>query len=180
MPDVFGSGFLGGVRLGQAVPVSIGEQWWLHHIRNTRAYLEAVIAVNIPNSLTALAELWQAVADWQRITRSPMDGLLMAEHTALAKLLIDCAGDAFPGVGGCVDTAAAALGRNVEAHGALFSKDAAVFTDLFARHVEVTGQYVQALADGRRGDFELLYTRALGNGEELGAFTDKTFLSVRA
>lgn len=179
MPDVFGSGFLGGVRLGQAVPVSIGKQWWAHHIKNTRAYLEAAIAVNVPKSLAALTELWKAVADWQLITGSPLDGLLIAEHTALAKLLIDCAGDAFPGVSGCVDTAAAALGRNVEAHRVLFSKDRSTFADLFGRHVEVTGQYVQALADGRRSDFDMFYAQALANGEELGAFTDAVFLRGR-
>jgi hypothetical protein len=177
----FGSGFLGSARLGQAsyAQVSIGKNWWAHHIANTRAYLEAALAVNVPASLSALMELWAAVADWQAITRSKLDGLLMAEHTALAKLLIDCAADAFPGVGGCVDTAAAALGRNVEAHGALFSKDAATFTALFGRHVEVTGKYVGALAAGSRSDFEAYYAEALENGEELGAFTDRTFLLVR-
>lgn len=179
MPDVFGSGFLGGVRLGQAVPRSIGKRWWAHHIENTRAYLEAAIQVNVPKSLSALAELWAAVADWQAITGRPIDGLLMAEHTALAKLLIDCSADAFPEVSSCADTAGAALGRNVEAHGALFSRDAAGFTDLFAQHVEITGKYVGALAAGSHADFEAFYAQALRNGEELGAWTDKTFLLVR-
>lgn len=175
---VFSSGFLGGVRLGMAVP-SIGKAWWAHHISNTRAYLEAAVQVNIPKALAALGELWQAVADWQAITGSKTDGLLIAEHTALAKLLIDCAADAFPGVGGCVDTAAAALSRNVEAHGALFSRDAAGFADLFGRHVEVTGQYVSAFAGGRYSDFDGFYAQALKNGEELGVFTDTVFLRGR-
>lgn len=174
-PFPFGSGFLGAARLGQPVAVSIGKRWWAHHIANTRAYLEGALSVNAQAALSALMELWRAVADWQAITGSGMDGLLMAEHTALAKLLIDCAADAFPGVSGCVDTAAAALGRNVEASSQLFSRDAGAFADLFKRHVEVTGRYVSDLAAGRRSDFEAHYAEALASGEELGAFTDRVF-----
>lgn len=177
MPDVFGPGFLGGARLGQPAPgPSIGRRWWVHHIENTRAYLYGALAANMVVSVAALMELWQAVADWQAITGSETAGLLMAERTALAKLLIDCAADAFPGVGGCTDTAAAALGRNVEASGALFPRYAATFADLFGRHVKITGQYVGALAARRVDDFEAFYAQALQNGEELGAWTDRTFL----
>jgi hypothetical protein len=134
---------------------------------------------NAQGALHALSELWAAVLEWQRLTRSAMDGVLMAEHTALAKLLVDCL--ASPELGGDgVQVAAAALGRNVDAQGALFSKDPQAFAALFAVHVDLTGRYATALAEGRRSDFDVAYAQTLENGRDLGRFVDRAFFGVRS
>lgn len=176
MPDPFGPGFLGRARLAQLAPAALpsaGRHWWAHHIANTRGYLEGALSGDTSGALWSLGELWHAVLEWQRITGSPMNGVLMAEHTALAKLLVDCLARKLGQ--DCLDTADQALGRNVEEHRRLFSRDPAVFADLFGRHVGLTGKYVTALADGRQADFEAAYAQALENGAALGAFTDRVF-----
>jgi hypothetical protein len=182
MNSLFGSGFLGSARLSQSsagMPASssLGRRWWAHHIASTRAYLEAALQADLHTSLVALGELWHAVQEWQRITQSPMAGLLMAEHTALAKLLVDCFAQSQ--ASGCTDVAAAALERNVDIHRLLFPKNPAQFADLFGQHVDITGKYVTALASGDQAAFEADYARALDNGVLLGDFVDRNFV-VRA
>lgn len=175
MHDPFRPGFLGAARLAQPeASGSIGKRWWLHHIASTRTYLEARYSGDEKEPLVALVELWHAVLEWQNLTKSPMDGVLMAEHTALAKLLIDCATGALS-ASGCQDTAGEALVENVKAQGKLFSRNPEAFGQLFGRHVEVTGAYVAAYAAGDFGAFKSRYAEALENGHALGLFTDKTF-----
>lgn len=176
MNDPMRPGFLGSVRLAQQVsanPPSVGKHWWAHHIANTRGYLEAAMQGDMQKALVALGELWNAVLDWQRITGSRVAGVLMAEHTALAKLLIDCFAQNQGGA--CTDTAAAALGRNVEEHRMLFPKDPVGFANLFGKHVEITGNYISNYAGGDQAAFETYYAQALANGQELGAFVDRIF-----
>jgi hypothetical protein len=145
----------------------------MHHIMNTRAYAESALAHNTPGTLAALKELWQAVLEWQKITGSPVAGVLMAEHTALAKLLVDCfvqdAGAA------CTSSAIDAVGRNVEMQRALFPREAGRFADLFGEHSNLAGTYITDLAEGRQEDFDAHFTEALKNGRELAAFTDQVF-----
>lgn len=163
------------VNLGQAVPVSsVGEQWWTHHIANTRAYAEAALAGDTAAAVEAVKELWRAVLDWQNITGSPVAGVLIAEHTALAKLLVDCfasdAGEA------CTSTAVDAVVRNVETHRALFPKDPDRFSDLFGRHSELAGAYITDLAAEDMESFDRHFAEAIENGQELAAFTDRVFV----
>jgi hypothetical protein len=177
---LFEPAFLGKATLAQPgayahAPPGAGRAWWKHHIMNTRAYLEATLAGDSAGALAALKELWQGVLDWQRITGSWAEGLLIAEHTALAKLLIDCAvknNDA------CIGAAADALGRNVAAQSGLFPRDPAGFVELFDLHVKITGQYITDLAQGRRSDFDTDFSSALQNGNDLGDFTDRMFLGI--
>ena len=172
-----GKGFLGMVRLAQpaapAPAVSRGRQWWIHHIMNTRAYLEAALAGNLPLALGALKELWDAIKEWEQITGSWAAGVLIAEHTALAKLLVDCFAQDLGNT--CTSTAADALGRNVAATRQLFPKDPDVFAVLYALHTTLAGQYITDLAQGNQEDFERHFAEALQNGEDLGAFTDRVF-----
>lgn len=162
------------VNLGQARP--IGARWWAHHIENTRAYLEASLAGDTPRALQALAELWNAVLSWQQLTKSPTAGVLMAEHTALAKLLID----GFAGGKGArwTGTAADALGENVKTTSVLFPIRPEEFAALFGQHVQVTGQYITDLAGEDRRSFEAHFAVAMENGLELGAFTDRYIVGV--
>jgi hypothetical protein len=143
----------------------------MHHIMNTRAYLERTLAGDTPGALAALEELWGAVKAWEGITRSWAAGVLMAEHTALAKLLVDCfaqdAGEA------CTTTAVNALIKNVEAQGKLFPREPARFAELFGVHTKLAGAYITDLAQGRQEDFEAHFVEALQNGEDLAAFTDE-------
>lgn len=180
---MLGNGFLGQVRLaqpGSPAPASApgpvgspGREWWIHHIRNTRAYLEAALAGDQPASLAALKELWNAVKDWESITQSWAAGLLIAEHTALAKLLVDCFAQ---GLGNaCTGTAADALARNVAATRQLFPVNPDAFADLYDIHTQLAGQYITDLAGGNQEDFERHFAEALQNGEDLGAFTDQAF-----
>lgn len=157
------------VNLGQGGP--LGDRWWAHHIGNTRAYLEASLAGDTPRALQALAELWNAVLSWQQLTKSPTAGLLMAEHTALAKLLID--GFAEGKGGRWTGTAADALAENVKATSILFPIRPQEFGELFGQHVQITGQYITDLAAGDRKAFDAHYAQAVQNGRNLGAFTDR-------
>jgi hypothetical protein len=160
------------VNIGQAQSSSPGR-WWEHHIVSTRAYAESVLAHDGPGVLAALKELWSAILSWQKITGSPVAGVLMAEHTALAKLLADCfsenAGSA------CTDVVAAAVGRNVESHRTLFPREADRFADLFGEHSALAATYITDLAEGRQADFDAHFAEAVKNGQELDAFTDKVF-----
>lgn len=166
--------FLGQVRL--ASPITFGWSWWRHHILNTRAYAEAVFSKDVSASISALHELWLAVKDWEQITGNWSAGLLMAEHTAIAKLLVDClaAGDS-----SCARVAADALGRNVEAQRKLFPREAARFAELFAIHTTLAGTYITDLSEGRMNDFERDFSQALENGQSLGQFTDQVFSRIR-
>jgi hypothetical protein len=164
--------FLGQVRLASAM-TSIGIGWWRHHIAFTRAYLEAALAKDVPGSLDALKELWKAIQSWQELAGVWSQGVLMAEHTALAKLLIDCY---VTGEGtACQTTAVNALLRNVDAQRMLFPVQPDVFADLFEQHVKLTGAYIGDLAAGKMDDFTAHYSQALENGRALGAFTDQAF-----
>jgi len=162
------------VNLGQDAIVkipSLGEQWWSHHIANTRAYAEAALSGDEAGAVAALKELWKAVLDWQEITACPVAGALMGEHTVFAKLLADCfvtkAGEA------CTGTAAEAIGRNVEAHRKYFRFNPQEFADLFSRHSELAGLYITDLAAGDMDSFNENFSEAIRNGEELAAFTDQ-------
>ena len=62
------------VNLGQDAvvkPASVGEQWWSHHIANTRAYAEAALSGDEAGAIAALKELWKAVLDWQETRAAP-------------------------------------------------------------------------------------------------------------
>src|SRR4029078_6194854 len=162
------------VNLGQDAIVkipSVGEQWWSHHIANTRAYAEAALSGDEAGAVSALKELWQAVLDWQEITACPVARALMGEHTVFAKLLADCfvtkAGEA------CTGTAAEAIGRNVEAHRKYFRFKPQEFADLCSRHSELAGLYITDLAAGDMDSFNENFSEAIRNGEELAAFTDQ-------
>lgn len=152
---------------------SPGRRWWGHHIGNTRGYLEAALAGDQAAALGAVGALWDGVLDWQRITRSPVAAVLMAEHVALAKLLVDCFAQ---GLGGaCAETATAALVRNAEAQGQLLPRDAAGYGPLFAEHTRLAGAYITALGQGDQAEFDARFADALANGDQLAAFTDRTF-----
>lgn len=168
-----GPHFLGQVRLAQSTTTSPGTVWWMHHILNTRAYAETTLRGDVPGSLKALGELWQAVLDWQSLTKSPVAGVLIAEHTALVKLLVDCL--ALGKGGSCADTAVDALIRNVETSGKLFPKDPTGFVAFFGPHTKLAGAYIADLANGDKTAFEDHWRQALRNGETLGRFTDQTF-----
>ena len=148
---MFKRGFLGKARLAHAVPQLPGatpaQIWWMHHIINTRAYAEHTLAGETPGALEALRELWTAVKEWEGMTKSWAAGVLMAEHTALAKLFVDCLS---MGGGDCAGVADEALGRNVEAHRQLFPAQPERFAELFGLHTKLAGQYISDLADGRR------------------------------
>lgn len=163
--------FLGRAHLAQPDAQSVGRNWWIHHILETRAYLQAALNKDMPAAVFAMLELWKVVLDWQRLTGKPIAGILMAEHTALAKLLVDCfsrgEGDA------CTTTAADALARNVGAQGSIFPSR---FVELFRKHVEITGQYVGDRAKGDLTAFEKHFAQAIENGRELGDFMDQVFL----
>lgn len=163
------------VKLGQAEeqPVSPGWVWWKHHIDNTRAYAERALAKDWPAAADALKELWKAVIDWQKITGCPKAGALMAEHTMLAKLLVDC----FVTNAGadCTSTAADAVARNVEEQRSLFPKEADRFADLFGRHSVLAGQYITDLAANDMESFNIHFQEAIENGHDLADFTDEVF-----
>lgn len=167
-PSSWGAG-MAPSRVGEAR----GQKWWRHHIMNTRAYLEAALAGDQNAAVAALGALWKAILDWQRITGSPVAGVLMAEHTALAKLLVDGfasdAGEAW------TSTAADAIGKNVESHRLLFPQRKEEFARLFGEHSGLAGQYITDLANGRTEDFERHFAQALANGDVLAEFTDRTF-----
>jgi len=168
--------FLGQVPIaqpGSRSAESPGRRWWMHHIFNTRALAEAAMAKDTPSALAAIAELWAAVKEWERITGSATAGVLMGEHTVLAKLLIDCLS---LGLGGsCGATAVDALMRNVDSQRVLFPKDPDTFASLFGPHTELAGAYITDLAEGRMEDFNMHFAQAVKNGELLGTFTDRTF-----
>lgn len=168
--------FLGQVPIAQPGSRSAdspGRRWWMHHIFNTRALAEAAMAGDVDSALAAIGELWAAVLEWQKITGSPIAGVLMGEHTVLAKLLIECLahklGDS------CSQTAVAALMRNVDSQAQLFPKDRETFASLFGPHTELAGAYITDLAEGRMDDFNMHFGQAVKNGELLGAFTDRAF-----
>lgn len=148
-----------------------GQAWWQHHIMNTRGYLEAVLDRNTEAALDALAELWKAVLDWQDITGSPTAGVLMAEHTALFKMLADglAAGNDWPAA------AAEALAKNVQSTGQLFPKNPGEFEELFGEHTQLAGAYAIDLAEDRLEDFNQHFALALQNGDLLGQFVDENF-----
>ena len=168
------------VNLGQdAAPktASPGEQWWSHHIMNTRAYAEAALSGDQEGAVAALKELWKAVLDWQELTGCPVAGALMGEHTVYAKLLADCfvtkAGDA------CTGTAVDAVGRNVEAHRKYFFANPGEFADLFGRHSELAGAYITDLAAGDTNSFDDNFEEAIRNGHDLAEFTDRVIIPAR-
>lgn len=175
----FGVAHLGQVRMMTHRPAAgtIGVRWWSHHIANTRAYLEASLAGDTESALGALKELWDAVLQWQNITGSWAAGVLMAEHTALAKMLVD--GFAQKAGPAWTSSAAAALGKNVESHAKLFPKDPAAFAELFGEHTRLAGEYITDLAEGRQKDFQEHFADAIRNGRDLAKFTDAAFASAR-
>jgi hypothetical protein len=157
-------------------PQSTGAFWWGHHIRATRAYAEGMIAGDFEKALQAGVQLWEMAIQWGFITRSDIAGLLIGEHTMLAKLLVDgLAG----GKDGWPDVAVAALVANVQAQGKLFPRDPAGFVALFGPHVEITGAYITALAKGDMSTFNSKFQEALENGGQLAAFTYRTFGLIR-
>lgn len=178
-------GFLGQVRL---VPVqrqpqpqasgSPGRRWWDHHIRNTRALAEAAFAGDNQGALAAVGELWDAVKNWEKLTGSPVAGVLMGEHTVLAKLLVDCLSKNLGQ--GCADAAVGGLLRNVEAQRALFPRQPGAFAALFGPHTELAGAYITDLSQGNMDDFKAHFAQALANGDQLGAFTDRAFFGIQA
>lgn len=153
-----------------------GRNWWRHHILHTRKYLEAALAGDMERAVEALQGLWDAAMEWQKITGSWAAGLLMAEHTALAKLLID--GLAKKAGPAWADTAIDALVANVESHTKLFPIEPAEFASLFGEHTKLAGTYSMDLAEGRLEDFERHFAEALRNGDDLGVFTDRVFFGV--
>lgn len=159
------------VNLGR--PVSRGERWWMHHIRNTRAYAEAALANDTTAAVAAVRELWQAVLDWQKLTGSDVAGVLMGEHTVYAKLLVDCFAQAAGS--DCTSTAVDAVVRNVEAQRMFFPRESSRFADLFGRHSTLAGEYITDLAEGNRESFDHHFAEAIENGIELAAFTDQVF-----
>ena len=168
--------FLGQVPIaqpGSRSAESPGRRWWMHHIFNTRALAEAAMAKDTPSALAAIAELWAAVKEWERITGSATAGVLMGEHTVLAKLLIECLahklGDS------CAQTAVAALMRNVDSQAQLFPRQPEEFASLFGPHTELAGAYITDLAQGDQAAFQEHFAQAVKNGELLGTFTDRTF-----
>ena len=167
--------FLGQVRI--ANEGSPGRRWWMHHIRNTRALAEAAFAGNDKAALAAIGELWSAVKSWELLTKSAVAGVLIGEHTVLAKLLVDCLASGANSA--CSLTAVDALMRNVEAQRALFPKNAAAFGDLFKTHTELAGAYITDLANKDQEAFQAHWAKALENGDALGAFTDETFFGKK-
>lgn len=167
--------FLGQVPIagGPQSVASRGRQWWMHHIFNTRALAEAAMAGDVDGALAAIGELWAAVLDWQKITGSPVAGVLMGEHTVLAKLLVECLshrlGDS------CAQTAVAALMRNVDSQAQLFPRQPEEFASLFGPHTELAGAYITDLAQGDKAAFQEHFAQAVKNGELLGEFTDRVF-----
>jgi len=157
----------------QAQAGSPGRRWWTHHIMNTRAYAEAVMAGDTDGAVKALGELWKAVLDWQRLTGSPVAGVLIAEHTALAKMLADGfaedRGDAW------TSSAIGALLKNVESQKALFPQDPEGFVALFGPHTELAGAYITDIANDDQDSFNSHWIQALQNGADLAAWTDRTF-----
>lgn len=176
---MFDRAFLGQVRLAQASPSpagSPGTAWWRHHIANTRALAEAAFAGDSAGAVAAVKQLWEAVKNWERLTGSPVAGVLMGEHTVLAKLLVDCL--SLNQGEGCVATAVGALMRNVEAHRELFPRRPREFADLFGPHTELAGAYITDLANGNVEEFDAHFAQAVRNGDDLGRFTDQVFLGV--
>jgi hypothetical protein len=168
------------VNLGQAAvfdAASPGEQWWSHHIENTRAYAEAALSGDEEGAVAALKELWKAVLDWQKLTGCQVAGALMGEHTVYAKLLADCfvtdAGEA------CTSTAVDAVGGNVEAHRKYFFKNPEEFVSLFGRHSELAGAYITDLAAGDMESFNRHFAEAIENGHQLAAFTDRVIVPLK-
>ena len=168
------------VNLGQDAVLqaaSPGEQWWSHHIMNTKAYAEAALSGDEEGAVAALKELWQAVLDWQDLTGCPVAGALMGEHTVYAKLLADCfvtkSGDA------CTSTTVDAIVRNVQAHRKYFFANPDEFTDLFGRHSELAGAYITDLAAGDMNKFADDFEEAIRNGHELAEFTDRVIIPAR-
>lgn len=150
-----------------------GDQWWRFHITHTREYLQGSLLGDGPRAMAALQGLWDAVLEWQRITGSWQAGLLMAEHTALAKLLVD--GLAKRLGPGAATTAVEALMENVRTHAKLFPGDPAGFSALFGEHTRLAAVYSIDLAEGRQRDFEAHFDQATKNGDDLGRFTDRMF-----
>jgi hypothetical protein len=163
--------FLGQVPLAQTASHS-GTEWWIHHIANTRALAEAALSGDEQGALVAVRELWKAVKEWERMTGSWAAGVLMGEHTVLAKLLVDI----YAQKKGDVSTAIDALMRNVDSQRKLFPKEPNQFADLFGPHTQLAGTYIADLADGRLDDFNAHFAQAISNGKELGAFTDNVIL----
>lgn len=168
------------VNLGQDAavkPASVGEEWWSHHIMNTRAYAEAALSGDEEGAIAALKELWKAVLDWQKLTGCPVAAALMGEHTVLAKLLVDCfvtgAGEA------CTSTAVDGVVRNVEAHRKYFFKNPEEFVSLFGRHSELAGAYITDLAAGDMESFNQHFGEAIENGQQLAAFTDRVIVPLK-
>lgn len=155
-------------------PLDEGLAWWAHHILSTRVLAEATFSKDKDGALGALMNLWSAVKDWERITRSAAAGILMAQHTILAGELISCM--AAGGKSSCVDTAVNALTENVKATGKLFPVDPQGFAALFGPHTELAGAYITDLAKGDMVQFEKHWDEALLNGQLLQGFTDRTFL----
>lgn len=157
----------------QARTGSAGQRWWSHHIANTRAYAEAVMAGDTGGAVKAVGELWKAVLDWQKLTGSPVAGILMAEHTALAKMLADGfaekRGDAW------TSSATSALIKNVETQSKLFPRDPEGFVALFGPHTELAGAYITDIANDDTDALNGHWAQALQNGADLAAWTDHTF-----
>lgn len=171
---MFQQAFLGQVRLAQrGEQLTPGHRWWNHHIFNTRALAEGVFAGDSAAAMQAAGELWNAVKNWELITRSSVAGLLIGQHTILAKLLVDCF--AAGGKEACVQTAVDALMSNVEAQRAFFPREPEAFAALFGPHTELAGAYITDLAKGDRESFDQHWAQALENGSRLGDFTDQVF-----
>ena len=148
-------------------------KWWMHHILNTRALGEAAHRGDNQAVLAAIGELWKAVKDWEKLTKSPVAGVLMGEHTVLVKLLIDCL--AKDKGSGCSDTALDALMGNVESQKALFPKDPEGFAYLFGPHTALAGAYTTDIFNDDTDAFNTHFGQAIENGKQLAAWTDRTF-----
>lgn len=160
--------------LGQQTQGTVGARWWDHHIRQTQAYLAAATAKDAKAGLAAVLQLWNAALSWQDLTRSQVAGVLIAEHTVLAKLLIDQAAS-----GARTQETIDALGRNVDAQTQLFPVQPQVFGALFGKHVAITGDYIMAYVAGDNTKFQASFAQALSNGRDLGDFTDRYVLGYR-
>lgn len=167
--------FLGTVPLatrpGGKVP-GAGVSWWEHHISATRNYLVAALTRNQADALGSVADLWNGVLVWQEMTGSPIAGVLMAEHTALAKLLVDALAAKDKDAG---TVAADALMANVQLSSQVFPRDPKTYATLLGEHVRLTGLYATALADEKVDEFGRHYQAAIENGRALGAFTDLVY-----
>lgn len=146
--------------------------WWIDHVSETYVYVMMTKSQDARGQDKAVQNLIGGVKSWADLLNQPDAGVLMGDHVAAAKALVD---GAFAHDATTINQAVEQLLGNVAQQTELYQKSIPGFpgeewTKLFTTHVTATGGYVLALASGDDADFRKNWNVVRSNMAALARF----------